>query len=822
MSEKVTFTRNPSKELLDDFILFMQNYQHILALEFAIKEINENCRILPNITLGIHMSNSNVLARWIYLASMELLSTKGRFIPNYKCDLKDNIISVIGGHNAYIGQLMSNILSIYKIPQLLYGSAMETDDNIQAAYFHQLFPNEELQIMGIIQLLLHFEWKWIGLISQNPERGKSLIQNRLYMFFKKGICFNFIAEMPREIVTNDIEVQLNGYFMIYWVIMKGSANVVIIYCENEDVTVIRMLPLISEFVDTPMKRKDKVWIMPAQMEFTSIPFQRTRAMDFIHGALSLAVSSNEMLGFQKFIQMRKPSSFSEEEDSLTRLFWEQAFECSFPKAGLNEDRDNQCTGEESLETLPKSLFESSITGQSYSIYNAVHAVAHALQSMLSSKSRKRGNAWELKTLNQQSWQFHGYLRAVSFNNSMGEMVSFDERGKLTTGFDVINWVTFSNRSFHRIKIGNIAPVTLSQELLTISAKEPIWPIMFNQAQPFSMCNPQCLSGYSKIKIEGRPFCCYDCLPCPEGKISNKTDADDCFPCLEDQYPNKAQNFCIPKRFIFLSYEETLGFSLTTTAFFFSFISALVLHIFIKHQETPIVKANNRNLIYILLIALLLSFLCTLLFIGQPDKIKCLMRQTAFGIIFSIALSCILAKTITVVLAFMAIKPGSKVRKWVGKRLAKVIVLSCSLVQVTISSIWLAISPPFPDSDMYSMAEEIVLECNEGSDFMFYTALGFLGFLTAISFTVAFLARKLPDSFNEAKFITFSMLVFCSVWISFVPTYLSTKGKYMVAVEIFSILASAAGLLCCIFAPKCYIILLRPNLNRKEQLVKKQN
>ncbi|XP_032092319.1 LOW QUALITY PROTEIN: extracellular calcium-sensing receptor-like [Thamnophis elegans] len=726
------------------FRLYMQNYQHNLALEFAVKEINENSKILPNMTLGIHISNSYVLARWIYLASMELLSTKGRFIPNYKYDLKDNVISVIAGHNAYVGQFMSNILSIYKVPQLIYGSAPEMDDNIQAAFFHQLFPNEDLQIMGIIQLLLRFEWKWIGLIILNPERGKSFIKKILDMFSKKGICFDFIEEMPRETVTNDIENQLNGCFMIYEVIMKSTANVVIVYCENEDMTVLRMLPYISEYVDMPMERKDKVWIMPAQMEFTSIPFQRTRGMDFIHGALSLAVSSKEILGFKKFIQMRKPSS--EEEDSLTRLFWEHAFECSFPNAGLDEDSGNRCTGVESLETLPKCLFETSITGQSYSIYNAAYAVAHALQAMLSSQSRKRGNAWELRTHNQQSWQ----------------------------------------------------------------------------VQPFSMCNPQCLSGLliSKIKKEGRPFCCYDCLKCPERKISTKTDADDCFPCSEDQYPNKAHNLCVPKRITFLSYNESLGISLTIIAFFFSFISAWVLHIFIKHQDTAIVKANNKNLTYILLIALFLSFLCILLFIGKPDQVKCLLRQTAFGTIFSVALSCILGKTIIVVLAFMATKPGSKMRKWVGKRLANIVVLSCSLVQGTISSVWLATSPPFPYSDIHSMAEEIVLECNEGSAIMFYIALGFMGFLTSISFIVAFNARKLPDSFNEAKFITFSMLVFCSVWISFLPTHLSTKGKYMVAVEIFSILASAAGLLGCIFAPKCYIIVLRPDLNRKEQLVKK--
>ncbi|XP_026579559.1 vomeronasal type-2 receptor 26-like [Pseudonaja textilis] len=410
-----------------------------------------------------------------------------------------------------------------------------------------------------------------------------------------------------------------------------------------------------------------------------------------------------------------------------------------------------------------------------------------------------------------------FLKQVSFNNNIGEMVSFDQNGVLLTTFDVINWVLFPNESLIGVKVGMINSQVTRDHKLMMNKNSIVWHSWFNEVQPLSICSNKCQPGYSKQKKEGESFCCYDCIPCPEDKISEWEDMPDCVECKQDLYPNNHQNACIPKIVIFLSYNEPMGMGLTIGALFLSLITIGILKTFRTHHNTPIVKANNRDLTYILLASLLLCFLCTLFFIGQPQKIMCVLQQAVFGIVFSVAVSSVLAKTITVVLAFMTTQPGTKKTRGMGKGLSSFIVISCSLIQVGICTVWLSTSPPFLDADMHSGMGEITLQCNEGSPVMFYSMIGYMSFLAIASFIVAFFARNLPDSFNEAKSITFSMLVFCTVWLSFVPTYLSTKGKYMVAVEIFSILASSAGLLSFIFFPKWYIIVVRPELNNRDQL-----
>ncbi|XP_053120241.1 vomeronasal type-2 receptor 26-like, partial [Hemicordylus capensis] len=467
--------------------------------------------------------------------------------------------------------------------------------------------------------------------------------------------------------------------------------------------------------------------------------------------------------------------------------------------GLYVPNQDNCTGEEKLGSLPESVLEMGMSGQSYNIYNAVYAVAHALHTMYSSKTKQK----EMEKLMGKSLllrPLHAFLSNIHFNNSAGEEIFFDEEGSLPSGYDIINLVTFPNDTFQKVQTGRMDPLAREGKTFTMNGSATVWNHKFKELEWF-LAEIEICGNSSNLSDESKHGC---------------YNADQCEMCPEDQCPNEKQDQCIAKTMTYLSYGEPLGAVLISFALLFSLITFAVIGIFVLLRKTPIVKANNWSITCTLLSSLLLCFLCSFLFIGQPRKVTCLLRQTVFGITFTVALSSVLAKTITVVLAFLATKPGNRMRRWIGKRLAVSVIILCSLIQIGICAMWLANTPPFPEFDMHSQISEIMVQCNEGSNTMFYIILGYMGFLATISFTVAFHARKLPDSFNEAKLITFSMLVFCTVWITFVPSYLSTKGKYMVAVELFSIMASSGGLLSCIFLPKCYIIILRPDLNTREQ------
>ncbi|XP_068952979.1 vomeronasal type-2 receptor 26-like [Petaurus breviceps papuanus] len=790
------FGSKPDKDCRNYKWLY-KNYQQALALKFAIEEINKNPNLLPNLTLGFHLYSTYHSDEKTLKSSLHWLSGQGQLIPNYSCWEQDKSVAIIGGATSALSVQMGTLLELYKYPQITFGPFDPIlSDKVQFPSFYQMAPRDSSLHKGMVRLMIHFGWTWVALVTVDDLRGEEFLREMTQEMANNGVCVSITEKIP---VSERRHTESQVAFMPR--IMVSASKVIFVHGDTDSLMILR-------YSQIPLLPILKVWVTTSHWDITMRP-QYTDGYSF-HGSLTFSHLTSDVPGFKSFLRTVNPDKYS--EDIVLKEFWHSAFGCTDEPENLMQE---QCSPNASLETLPLLYFDMTMSDLSYTIYNGVYAVAWTLHEMFLMKSEERfmgeGESWA-----PHPWQLHSFLKNIQFNNSAGNQVFMDENRNPEARYNILNYVTFDKDAEALVKVGQFIPKAEPGQDFTINEETIVWVYPYHKI-PRSTCSESCGPGFRQIPLEGEPICCFNCSLCPEGEISNQMNMRHCVKCPEDEYPNKERSGCLPKVVTFLDFSEPLGMALICVALSFSLMTAVILWVFVKFQDTPIVKANNRTLSYTLLISLNFCFLCSLIFIGHPTSVTCLLRQTTFGIVFTVAVSSILAKTTMVVLAFRLTKPGSRGRMWVQSRVANSVVVICSGIQVILCGIWLGISPPFPDIDIHSEPGQIIIGCNEGSVIAFYSVLGYMGFLSLCSFTVAFLARNLPDTFNEAKFITFSMLLFCSIWISFLPTYQSTKGKAMVTVEIFSILASSAGLLSCIFIPKCYMILLKPDRNTHENI-----
>ncbi|XP_053575472.1 extracellular calcium-sensing receptor-like [Bombina bombina] len=724
--------------------------------------------------------------------------------------LTGNICIRLAVNNVIIWlSLMLKHVPLFSILQISHFSTSPLlSDRRRFPSFFRTVPSDAFQSLGLARLVLHFGWTWVGLLAVDNDYGQQGIQLVRQEIIKAGACVAFAENILMS------QSNRNAPYIVK-IIKESNVKTIVVFS-----TAIDLLPILQEMLIQNVTGRT---LIASEAWSTSTLFSMKKYSVLLSGTVGLALHSGSIKGFQKFLNKLHPSTSL--GGHWAKLFWEQTFNCQFlvqeNVTGSFEIQVKQCTGEESLETIQNSYTDISSLRETYNVYTAVNVVAKAMDSLKNCKNGnspfskgKCANIWDFKP-----WQLLHYVQRVKIMLSDGRELSFDENGDPPAVYDIVNWQLTPGGIIKHVKVGKYDTASPLGQDFIINTSAMLWATG-NQQVPVSICSPSCPIGYRKAAIRGEPVCCFDCVPCPHGEISNQTAAVDCFKCPLDKWPNFQKSECIPKIIEYLSYEEPLGAALAATSIISSLVPIIILKYFIQYKSSPVVKASNYSLSCLLLVFLSLCFLCSLAFIGYPQKQKCLLRQVAFGMTFTLCISCLLAKTIMVVLAFMASKPGTSLRKLTKPKVSYNVIFFCSFIQFIVCILWVSFSPPFPDHKIQTQSGIIFLECNEGSPSAFWSMLGYLGFLATLSFIVAFFARRLPDSFNEARYITFSMLAFLTVWVSYIPASLSARGKYTVAMEVFAIQSSSWALLICIFVPKSFILLLRPNMNSREYIMRK--
>ncbi|XP_069816289.1 extracellular calcium-sensing receptor-like [Dendropsophus ebraccatus] len=739
--------------------------------------------------------------------TLHLLSGHGQPLPNYRCNQDTQLAAVIGDSTSTTSISLAHILGLHRYPQIShFATSSSLSNRIQFRSFFRTVPSDAFQSRGLAQLVLHFGWIWIGLVALDDDYGRQAVQLVKRDILQAGACVAF----TETIATSR---QDRNAPHIARVVKDSTATVVVIFSTEIDLSFV-LNEMLKQNVTGKVLIASEAW---ATSSFLSVG----KYSRLLLGTIGFALHSGSMPGLVDFLNKINPSMVM--GNQYIKIIWEQIFGCKFQDQTSPEVTSNssikKCTGQESLESIQNNLNYVSSVQATYNVYLAVHAVTKALSDL--GKCKKGDGPFSNGTCadieNFKSWQLLHYMKKLRLNTSDGRQLFFDENGDPPAVYDVVNWQLSPDGQLQQVKVGSYDTSMTSGNIFTINTSYVQWGIG-HHGVPVSVCSPSCSPGFSKAAKKGEPSCCFQCISCPSGEIANHTDSLHCTKCPWDMWPNPTQDHCVPRTQEFLSHKDSLGITLMATGISSSLVPLAILGLYIQYRTTPIVRANNYSLSCFLLVSLSLCFLCSLVFIGYPQHEICIVRQVSFGIVFALCVSCILAKTIMVVIAFKATRPGSQLRHWTRPRVSYLIVISCILIQIFLCIMWLTFSPPFLEIKSESNSGVLIFQCNEGSPLAFWSMLGYLGLLSSISFIVAFLARRLPDSFNEAKFITFSMLAFLSVWVSYIPASLSSRGKYMVAMEIFAIQSSTWGLVICMFLPKCFIIVFRPDMNSREKLM----
>ncbi|XP_039478299.1 extracellular calcium-sensing receptor-like [Oreochromis aureus] len=790
---------------------YQRAFRWMMTMVFAVEEINHNSSLLPGVKLGYHIMDccdhipTGLQALFSLLRHSKTVD-KRKTKESSTCLYYSPVPAVIGLASSSPTRAVAHTLGPFNIPLVSYFATCTclTDKHLYPSFLRTV-PSDLFQVRGLVKLVTYFGWFWVGTIGTTDDYSLYGIQAFSNQFGRQGGCVAFHLSIPASPTMAEIQEMADK-------LESSTARVVVVFATEGQ--------LLNLFLELAQRNVIGIQWIASEAWVTSSRLASPQFLHLLQGTVGFTFPGVSIPGLKEFLLNVRPSPKPGME--FFNMFWEEHFGCKLEfKNGEHAFEKPVCTGSEDLRTTDSSYSDVSQVRISYNVYKAVYAIAHALHTFWNCDSAGPSGGLCEKHSSFSNGQFLQYLNMVNFTNQFDEKVYFDSNGEPVPLYDIINWQKDSKDKIRFFKVGTYDASAPQREQLQIKKNTIVWTKGQLQV-PVSQCSAPCPPGSRQATRQGEPKCCFDCLPCADGEISNQTGSTECTKCPEYFWSDKEKVKCVAGEEEFLSFYDTMGIilvALTLLGFLLTTIITIVFHSF---RYTPIVKANNSEISFLLLLSLKLCFLCCLVFIGQPSWWTCRLRQAAFGISFVLCLSCLLVKTIVVLLAFRTNVPGSRGRKLFGTSQQRILIICATAPQICLCSGWVLGAPPFPfrNPNYQALTGKIVVECKEPWPPGFYLLLGYIGLLAFVCLLLAFFGRKLPDTFNEAKFISFSMLIFWAVWISFIPAYVSSPGKFSVAVEIFAILASSFGLLLCIFVPKCYIILLHPERNIKKGMTGK--
>ncbi|XP_072472895.1 metabotropic glutamate receptor 5 isoform X1 [Notamacropus eugenii] len=766
--------------------------QRVEAMLHTLERINSDPTLLPNITLGCEIRDSCwhsavALEQSIEFIRDSLISTEEeeglvRCVDGSSTPFRSKkpIVGVIGPGSSSVAIQVQNLLQLFNIPQIAYSAtSMDLSDKTLFKYFMRVVPSDAQQARAMVDIVKRYNWTYVSAVHTEGNYGESGMEAFKDMSAKEGIC-----------IAHSYKIYSNAGEQSFDKLLKKlishlpKARVVACFCEGMTVRGLLMAMRRQGLAGEFLLLGSDGW---ADRYDVTEGYQREAV-----GGITIKLQSPDVKWFDDYYLKLRPETNL--RNPWFQEFWQHRFQCRLK--GFSQENSKYNTTCNSSLTLTTQYVQDSKMGF---VINAIYSMAYGLHNMQTALCPGYAGLCDaMKPIDGR--KLLDSLMKTNFTGVSGDTILFDENGDSPGRYEIMNFKEMGNNYFDYINVGSWDNGELKMD------DDEVWPK--KSAIIRSVCSDPCEKGQIKVIRKGEVSCCWTCTPCKENEFV--FDEYTCKACQLGSWPTEDLTGCdlIPVQYLRWGDPEPIA------AVVFSCLGLLatlfVTAIFIMYRDTPVVKSSSRELCYIILAGICLGYLCTFCLIAKPKQIYCYLQRIGIGLSPAMSYSALVTKTnrIARILAGSKKKICTKKPRFMSACAQLVIAFILICIQLGIIVALFIMEPPDIMHD-YPSIREVYLICNT-TNLGVVTPLGYNGLLILSCTFYAFKTRNVPANFNEAKYIAFTMYTTCIIWLAFVPIYFGSN--YKIITMCFSVSLSATVALGCMFVPKVYIILAKPERN----------
>ncbi|XP_037954164.1 metabotropic glutamate receptor 2 [Teleopsis dalmanni] len=774
--------------------------QALEAMLYTIDRINEK-HLLPNITLGAHILDD--CDKDSYGLEMAVDFIKGSISniddAEYHCNktqVRKVISGVVGAASSVTSIQVANLLRLFRIPQVsFFSTSPELSNKQRFEYFTRTIPSDHYQVKAMVEIVKRMGWSYVSIIYEESNYGIKAFEELEELLARHNIC---IAIKEKLVKDSGVAEEIAYDNIVQKLLTKPRARGAIIFGSDQEV----------REVMRAVRRNNATgafsWIGSDGWSARNLVSDGNEPE--VEGTLSVQPQANPVRGFEEyFLNLTVENN---QRNPWFVEFWEDHFQCRYPGSFSTpyNNYNRTCTTKEKL-----SRENTDFEDQLQFVSDAVMAFAYALRDMHRALCGGKPLLCDAMKPTKGA-DLLRFLRKVEFQGLSGDEFRFDINGDGPARYNIIHFKQSAEGQYHWVKVGEYYEGELRLNMSEVQFK------LLHPKPPESVCSLPCERGQAKKYVEGES-CCWHCFNCSMYQIRHPMDETQCLTCKLGTLPDISKQFCQTIPEVYLRPESAWAIGAMAFSATGILVTLFVVGVFVRHNDTPIVRASGRELSYILLAGILMCYAVTFALVLKPTNIVCAIQRFSVGFCFTVVYAALLTKTNRIARIFKAGKQSAKRPSFISPKSQLVICSFLIFVQILINGVWMVIAPSHA---MYHhpTREDNLLVCDSYIDASYMIAFFYPIVLIVICTVYAVLTRKIPEAFNESKHIGFTMYTTCVIWLAFVPLYFGTANHVPLRITSMSVTISlsASVTIACLFSPKLYIILIRPERNVRQSMM----